>query len=234
MRFIKKSDSIPECIIEHIEECKKLGIQPPYLYKDFNHTGELREILISEQNSICCYCQRPVAGYRIEHLYPENGPDEALSKSKQLDYYNLYASCIDSQGLPPHLQYCDVAKANKIIRPFIQEENCIEFFRYNIRGEIIPNGSYWTWDEYINNEHEDGDIIDAVGCIKTLNLNCTTLVEKRRKCIDNLIKILSVKPKVEVEAMIDNWCISKKYPDFVDLCIQFIKHKYPDLEAKII
>ena len=229
MRFIKKSDSIPECIIEHIEECKKLGIQPPYLYKDFNRTGELREILISEQNSICCYCQRPVAGYRIEHLYPENGPDEALSKSKQLDYYNLYASCIDSQGLPPHLQYCDVAKANKIIRPFIQEENCIEFFRYNIRGEIIPNGSYWTWDEYINNEHDDGDIIDAVDCIKTLNLNCTTLVERRKLCIDNLITIVSKKSKDEIAALINNWATSNKYPEFIDLCLQFVRRKYPDL-----
>ena len=229
MRFIQKADSIPNCIIEFIEECKELGLQPPYLYKDFNRTHELRDILISEQNCICCYCQRSVRGYRIEHLYPENGPDENLSKSKQLDYYNLYASCIDSQGRPPHLQYCDVAKANKIIRPFIKQENCIEYFRYNISGEIIPNGSYWTWAEYINNEHEDGNIIDAVDCIKTLNLNCTTLVEKRKLCIDSLITIVSEKSKDEIGALINNWTTSNKYPDFIDLCLQFVRRKYPDL-----
>ena len=54
MRFIQKADSIPNCIIEFIEECKELGLQPPYLYKDFNRTHELRDILISEQNCICC------------------------------------------------------------------------------------------------------------------------------------------------------------------------------------
>lgn len=143
MRYINKKDTEPECLSSYKKTCHELGVQEPLLYADFNETAKLREILSEEQHNVCCYCQRPVKGFRIEHSYPENGPDMEKSKRLQLEYSNLFASCMDSQRLPKHLQYCDVAKGNHIIREFIKEQQCQSYFRYLSTGEIEPK-----WNSY--------------------------------------------------------------------------------------
>ncbi len=49
----------------------------------------------------------------------------------------------------------------------------MDFFRYNILGEIIPNGSYDQWQEYLVHKDElTVDLKDATDAINTLNLNC--------------------------------------------------------------
>ena len=229
MRYIKKKATPPDCITEYISECNSLGVPHPLLYKDFNRTKELNEVLSSEQHYICCYCQRAVKGFRIEHLYPEKGPDEKKSLELQLNYNNLFASCIDSQGKPQNLQFCDVAKGNSVIREFIKEKKCSSFFRYTLNGEIIPNGFYNTWKEYESLLSEDKDIQDAINCIKTLNLNCTTLIEYRKECIDVLIRFLSLKSLEEVQSVVNDWMSSDKYPSCFELRLQYIREKYPQI-----
>lgn len=222
MRYISKSDIEPECLSEYKAECERLGVPPPLLYKDFNRTSELRHVLCCEQHNVCCYCQRPVKGFRIEHSYPENGPDKDKSESMQLDYYNLFASCIESQGHPKELQHCDVAKGNEIIREFIKEGNCQAYFRYLSTGEIIPNGSFYTLKQYLDSTSLSQDEQDALDAIRVLNLNCHTLREDRKRCIDSLMAVLRKRSKDEWKAMIDSWLSSDVYPPYIELRIQYI------------
>ena len=230
MRYIQKKDTPPSCLTEYIEECEKLGITPPLLYKDFNRTRELRHALSIEQHNVCCYCQREVEGRtRIEHLYPENGPDKKKSEGLQLDYHNLFASCIDSMGKAPELQCCDVAKGNTLIREFIKEAECAGFFRYTINGEIIPNGTYHKWSDYENADELPKDEQDAKNCIKTLNLNCSTLVEDRKQCVDLLISFLSQSDEAKVQRKVAQWFQSQTYPSYIELRIQYIRKKYPQI-----
>lgn len=208
-------------------ECEALGVPLPLLYKDFNKTGELRRVLCREQKNVCCYCQRPVKGFRIEHAYPESSPDKEKSERLQLDYYNLFASCIDSERRPPELQYCDVAKGNEIIREFIKEKACQTYFRYLSTGEIIPNGRFFTLKDYLEATSLSQDEQDALKAIEVLNLNCHTLKEDRKQCIDLLLSELRKKSREEWSAMIDTWLSADTYPPYIELRIQYIT-KYLD------
>lgn len=125
MRYIEKKDAEPRCLSDYKAECTNLGVPEPLLYKDFNKTSELKDILCMEQHNVCCYCQRPVKGFRIEHSYPENGLDKEKSESMQLEYTNMFASCTDSQGKPQNLQYCDVAKCTQPQLPFFSRRQKI-------------------------------------------------------------------------------------------------------------
>ena len=223
MRYINKKDTEPECLSSYKKTCHELGVQEPLLYADFNETAKLREFLSEEQHNVCCYCQRPVKGFRIEHSYPENGPDMEKSKRLQLEYSNLFASCMDSQRLPKHLQYCDVAKGNHIIREFIKEQQCQSYFRYLSTGEIVPNGSFATWKEYVEATDLPKDEVDAINAINILNLNCHSLVEARKTCIMELLSLLPKRSKDEWHQKIDEWLSASTYPAFIELRLQYLK-----------
>ena len=231
MRYIEKRTP-PSCLTEYVAQCDELGVPHPLLYHDFNRTRELRSILSLEQHNVCCYCQREVEGKsRIEHLYPENGPDKEKSESLQLDYYNLFASCIDSMRKAPELQCCDVAKGNALIREFIREVDCTRYFRYTINGEIIPNGVFHTWSDYEKADALPRDVQEAKDCIVILNLNCSTLVEDRKKCIDMLILFLNQSSEDSVQHKVEQWLQSNTYPSYIELRLQYIRKKYPNIKA---
>lgn len=223
MRYIEKQQTEPTCLSEHKKECKELGLSEPFLYEDFHRTRELKSVLCLEQHNVCCYCQRPVKGFRIEHSYPENGPDPVRSKSLQLEYSNLFASCMDSQGNTPELQYCDVHKGNQIIHEFIKEEDCQQHFRYLSTGEIVPNGQYYTWKEYLESDSLTQDEQDARNAILVLNLNCHTLVDDRKKCIDSILELKEKRMKEEWQATLKSWLECETYPPYIELRIQYIE-----------
>lgn len=222
MRYIEKQQMEPACLSEYKKECRDLGVTEPFLYEGFNRTGELKNVLCCEQHHVCCYCQRPVKGFRIEHLYPKNGPDEERSKIFQLDYTNLFAVCMDSQGKPDNLRYCDVHKEDKIIREFIKEEDCQQYFRYLSTGEIVPNGKYHTWKEYLDSDILSQDEQDAKDAILVFNLNCHTLVEERKLCITVLLENLPKKSEEEWKSIKQSWLEEKTYPSYIQLRIQYI------------
>lgn len=227
MRYIKKSSTEPTCLSEYKQECKDLNVPTPLLYEDFNRTSELKRILSQEQHGVCCYCQRAVRGFRIEHSYPESSKeDPEKGKQLQLDYYNLFAACMDSQGHQPELQYCDVAKGNQIIREFIKESNplCQLHFKYLSTGEIVPHGQFSRWKEYLEAAAESLtlDEKDARRAIEVLNLNCHTLVEARKLCLTELLRLLPTKSKDEWKEMIRQWMSSSVFPDFIELRLQYI------------
>ena len=223
MRYINKQDIEPECLSTYKANCRELGVPEPLLYTGFNKTGELKKILCEEQHNVCCYCQRPVKGFRIEHSYPENGTDKEKSESLQLEYTNLFASCMDSQGFPENLQYCDVAKGNKVIREFIKETHCKSYFRYLSTGEVVPNGSFTTWKEYEEANNLTPDETDALIAIKTLNLNCPTLVSDRKLCLTELLYLLPKRSKEEWIQTIETWLSAPIFPSYIELRLQYLE-----------
>ena len=223
MRYINKQDVEPECLSSYKTKCRELGVAEPLMYRDFNETGKLKKVLCEDQHNVCCYCQRPVKGFRIEHLYPENGSNKNKSERLQLEYSNLFASCMDSQGCPRHLQYCDVAKGNIIIREFIKERHCASFFRYLSTGEVVPNGTFSTLKEYLDAPQLSADEKDALDAIKILNLNCHSLVEARKSCLTELLRLLPKRSKEEWQNEIDKWLSSSTYPAFIELRLQFMR-----------
>lgn len=223
MRYIEKGAVEPKCLAEYKLECEELGVLRPLLYKDFNRTNELRGVLSAEQHEVCCYCQRAVKGFRIEHSYPENGPDKEKSERLQLDYYNLFACCVDSLGCPKNLQHCDVSKGNEVIREFIKEKYCNRYFRYLSTGEIVPNGRFYSLSEYLESDNLSDDERDALEAIRILNLNSPTLKEDREECIDMILSLLGKKSEEEWEAIIDGWLSSGVFPSYIELRVQFIR-----------
>lgn len=207
----------------------------PLSYDEFDRKADLNKQLRKEQHGICCYCQQRIThfqgdrekGAHNEHLIPENGYEDSFEK--QMDYNNLYACCIDSQGLKKKeksLRHCGEAKGDKRIRGFIQEEACSSFFRYNNLGEIIPNGTYRQWEEYLENKDKlSQDIKDATEAIDVLNLNCHSLVAGRRKCIDCLIEQLNKLSKEEVDDIITEYEATEVYPRYLDMRLYFMRKK---------
>lgn len=232
MRYIKKTAE-PDYMTAWKELRKKA--EQPLGYNEFDKKKELNEYLRKEQRHICCYCQQriehfqgnKIGGAHNEHLVPENGPYGNFDK--QMDYHNLYACCIDSQGLKKKeksKRHCGEAKGEKLIRGFIQEEGCNGFFRYNTLGEIIPNGCYDQWKEYLVHKDElTADLKDATETIETLNLNCHSLVEDRKGDLDKLLLLLNKLCKDKVQEKITEFEQSETFQRYVDMLIYFMKQK---------
>lgn len=232
MRYIKKGNEP-----EFMTSWKKLRHQAGQnlVYNDFDKKAELNEVLRAEQHHICCYCQQrlehfqgnKVGGSHNEHLIPEYGGHGDFEK--QMDYSNLYACCIDSRGLKKkerEKRHCGEAKEDKLIRGFIQEENCSSFFRYNILGEIIPNGDYNSWADYLNHEANlSGDVKDAMEAINVLNLNCHFLKEDRKRELDALVRVISHLSKEKVNEKMRDFEGAETYPRYIDLLLFFMAKK---------
>ena len=237
MRYIKKQDRTPSIISDWVNDRQKLGLSVKYEY--FNKKKELNDILRAEQHCICCYCQRNVTHYapnynplyskkggaHNEHLYPENIPNDPISQSKQMEYTNLFACCVDSQGhkkREKHLRYCGEAKGNRIIREFIKEEECQSYFQYLSTGEIAPKGRYFTLKEYEEAEMLTKDEQDALDTIRVLNLNSHTLVEERKTCLAELLELLPKRSKDEWQKTINTWLYADIFPPYIELRLQYL------------
>lgn len=138
---------------------------------------------------------------------------------------------IEKSDTPPkcltdYISECDTLG---VPRPFIAEEHCSTFFRYTINGEIIPNGEYGRWDDYLNNILPEGDVTDAFECIKILNLNCSTLVSERKQYVDILLKYLVSHTKEDVQEKVTEWNKGETYPSYITMLTQYITRRYPDI-----
>ncbi|MDM8335841.1 hypothetical protein [Mediterranea massiliensis] len=229
MRYIRKG-SEPTCLTEFKKAQEEAGIQP--LYANFREKEPLNNLLRAEQHHICCYCQQRLThfqrdkegGAHNEHLIPQEGAEG--DTSKQLDYGNIYACCIDSRGMSANLQHCGESKHDRRIHGFIQQEDCTEYFKYNSLGEILPNGEYDTWEEY--NRHQDtlsGNIKEAYREICTLNLNCPRLRNDRRGDFFALLSIIKDMSKEEIGHIMTTWNEEEYYLRFIDMLLYFMKKK---------
>lgn len=229
MRYIKKGEE-PLSLKEWKLQQKNAGL--PLAYRDFRDKRGLNAALIKEQHGICCYCEKRLdhfqgqkeRGAHNEHLVPESGPWGEFDK--QMEYGNLYACCIESQGMPKNKTHCGEHKKDDVIYPFIQKENCVEYFRYNNLGEIIPNGDYPCWDDYLSHKSQLlGMVKEAVETIERLNLNCHSLVADRRICFDELMDWSIGKDKQAIKNKMQEFETNSVFPEFIDMRLYFMGKK---------
>lgn len=95
--------------------------------------------LIDEQGGLCCYCGNRITyeTSNIEHFKPK---DDSLFPELQLEYSNLFSSClggqIDRQTNSRFPLSCDAKKNNSIIDVCPTDPDCEEQFMYDDDGNI--------------------------------------------------------------------------------------------------
>lgn len=135
----------------------------------------LKESLYREQKHLCCYCECRLRytnnssqvkdlNAHIEHFKPKGN---RLYTHLQLDYHNLYLSCVKNVCLGDETQ-CGHKKRNDFTDTLLSslEEDCSKHFEFLLNGEIKA--------------------VDERGqeAIDVYNLNSALLKEKRRALID--------------------------------------------------
>lgn len=229
MRYIEKRDEPA-----YLTSYKQIQLQAGLFvsYQGFREKEGLNELLRGEQHHICCYCQQRLTHYNSnkegaahnEHLIPQCA--DPGDGSIELNYHNIYACCMDSRGQSKKHQHCGESKHESLIKGFIQEQTCGVHFKYNISGEILPNGSYSNWSDYVSNATTlIGEMKDAYDTINILNLNCNRLVTDRKNDITTLISLINKCTKQEVDETIVQWESENHYFRFIDALLYYMKRK---------
>ncbi len=126
--------------------------------------SEIRELLIDQQEKMCCYCE--VALKQNTDAHVEHLKDKHSNPGETFNFKNLLASC----------QHCDCCGHKKGTNYFSEmvsplDRNCQLRFTYTGNGKIIPL--------------DEADTA-AQKTINILGLNCKRLKDRRF----NLIKII--------------------------------------------
>ena len=231
MKYIAKHEE-PELLKNFKALQNEAGL--PAKYDSFGGQGNkaaLNAILREEQHEICCYCQQRIdhylgdkqTGAHNEHLVPQcTDPGDG---SIDLDYANIFACCIASQGMKKKSQHCGEAKGNKRIAGSITNPDCENLFKYNLLGEILPNGPFDDWEQYISNYRTlSQEIKVIVDEISILNLNCNSLVDERKKVIETVATWAIGQEPESVRRWLDAVELDIRYPVFFSF-IKFILKK---------
>lgn len=230
MRYIKKKRREPNSLSTYKEAQRDANLSVSY--NTFREKRGLNDVLRIEQFHICCYCQQKLSHYQgpkiggshNEHLIPQCS--DVGDGSIGLNYYNIYACCIDSQGMSELHEHCGESKHNKNIRGFIQAPDCTAFFKYNVNGEILPNGEYDDWNNYVKNAERLTDNVKAAyEEIKILNLNCNKLVNDRKNDFDMLLKWLLQSSKNDVEQKIISIESAEYFERYIDMLLYYMRKK---------
>lgn len=131
--------------------------------------NSVKQALIAEQFSLCCYCENEIANNKsschIEHLKPRKA-----TPALQLSYTNMLASC-EADG---HSAHCGHQKKNNSIPIHPLTANSVENFRFAMDGQVLPNPA--------NNQA-------AIETIKTLRLDNVRLNNFRAAALSVLDSI---------------------------------------------
>ncbi len=229
MRYISKGNE-PLFMRQWKQIQQKAGLS--LAYRDFRDKKGLNAVLRFVQHDVCCYCQKRIDHYQTpkekgahnEHLVPEKGEHGVFAK--QMDYDNLYACCVESQGMETNKTHCGEHKKDCVVFPFIQKENCNKFFRYNSLGEIIPNGEYCKWNEYKENRDQlEGMVREAADAIDVLNLNCNSLKSDRRESLEVLAAWALGKDSKAIRNKMMEFGSRHQYPEFIDMLLYFMERR---------
>jgi uncharacterized protein (TIGR02646 family) len=229
MRYIKKGKA-PSVVIDYISLRTSAGQIASY--SDFKNKEALNNLLRAEQGGICCYCMQRIdhykgtneAGSHNEHLVPQQGPHG--DPNLQMDYGNMYACCNYTKGYPVKDTFCGEHKADNPITNFIQKRDCREYFKYNILGEILPNGLLEKEEEYLAHEASlPTNQRNALNTIITLNLNQAVLKKRRQDIILGFIKqVLAMSPG-QAQTKIQQINNSPRLIPFVETVIFYLKKR---------
>ncbi|WP_165067588.1 retron system putative HNH endonuclease [Desulfovibrio sp. ZJ200] len=152
----------------------------------------LQNSLLDEQGYVCCFCgsslgkidyqgaiiQAPLSkgdnhNIRVAHIEPQS-----VNISLSLDYSNICASCDSSLDGEEH---CDIAQRAQCLPVSPLEQDCLSFFSFDILGNIYPNKDKSDNEQKMANE-----------TIKILGLQAPSLVLKRQKAINILLKAIEM------------------------------------------
>lgn len=196
MRYIEKHYDTPT-VIQHEQELASVNLDEASLLKrketeklDGNllykeqirstrcipHWKDLQAQMCQDQGGVCCYCglklQFPdTQHYSVEHVKTRSKFPELVG-----EYKNLLLSCHSSEFERAQLKetiyskkerknalHCDEFKDNKELNYSPLQADCALHFLYKLNGEV------------------KGSDKEAEEDIKTLNLNCHSLKERRRE-----------------------------------------------------
>lgn len=196
MRYVEKHFDAP-VVIQHEQELTSVNLDEASLLKrketeklDGNlfykeqirstrcipHWKDLQAQMCQDQGGVCCYCgmklQFPnTQHYSVEHVQPRSKFPELVG-----EYKNLLLSCHSSELERAQLKklihnkkerkntlHCDEFKDNKELHYSPLQADCASHFSYKLNGEV------------------KGSDKEAEEDIKTLNLNCHSLKERRRE-----------------------------------------------------
>lgn len=196
MRYVEKHFNAPSVILHeqelltaNLDEASLLkrketeGLDGNLLYKEqirstryIPHWKDLQVQMCQDQGGVCCYCglklQFPdTQHYSVEHVKPRSKFPELVG-----EYKNLLLSCHSSELERAQLKktihskkerketlHCDEFKDNKELHYNPLQADCALHFLYKLNGEV------------------KGSDKEAEADIETLNLNCYSLKERRRK-----------------------------------------------------
>jgi uncharacterized protein (TIGR02646 family) len=144
-------------------------------YDNYNDKTGLREALLGEQGSLCCYCMSRIssAKMKIEHWAAQE-----THPARQLDYRNLLGACLGGQGLARAQQSCDTHKGSLAIsiHPADPSGRCEQLIEYGSDGEI------------------DASQPDVARDLRvTLNLNTREMREARKAAMDAAVRAIARK-----------------------------------------
>lgn len=196
MRYVEKHFDAP-VVIQHEQDLTSVNLDEASLLKrketeelDGNslyreqirsteyipHWKDLQAQMCQDQGGVCCYCgmklQFPnTQHYSVEHVQPRSKFPELVG-----EYKNLLLSCHSSELERAQLKklihnkkerkntlHCDEFKDNKELHYSPLQADCASHFSYKLNGEV------------------KGSDKEAEEDIKTLNLNCHSLKERRRE-----------------------------------------------------
>ena len=167
MKQIIKSKE-PKSLTNYRASITKTDLKSLKKYEDSpkNVLDDLRKALLEEQGYICCYCmQRVDFRYtKIEHFKSRSG-----FREKQLDYNNLFISCLGGEGSSPTKQFCDTKKGDRELNYINLLTDIESKIEYKKDGYIYSN------DDDINNELND-----------ILNLNYLVSKNNRKETLRSL------------------------------------------------
>ena len=188
---------------------------------------EQKKCLIAEQGGICAYCMQKVTirNNKIEHIKPRHD----CCNSEKLSHKNMIAVC---NGISDTDKHCDTFRGN--LSPNSKQTMKINPLKkkHNYRNIIrFIDGKIKCFDRTINKEISE-----------KLNLNCDSLVEKRRKAEEGYIEGLLMKGfdgslkacKRELLRITQRKipCKKRKYDEFCTIKLNIIKDKIAIIKSK--
>ena len=144
-------------------------------YNNFTDKKTLRQHLVDEQKSLCCYCMsriRPTSDdMKIEHWQCQNN-----YSARQLDYSNLLGACPGGEGQKRPNQHCDTYKGDQplLFNPADPAFNVERLMKFPGNGKIKSDDP--NIDRQLN---------------EVLNLNHPQLVENRKSILKSFCQSLT-------------------------------------------
>lgn len=171
MRTIQKGPQ-PPCLVEYQAASRRAVPRPKFDDVLGPCKDALRQALVRDQGSVCCYCMdriradrasMKVAHWQSQHLHPD----------RVFDFANLFGACLGSKDKPRNRQHCDTYQGDRdfhtqLDHPTLRIERLV---RYTRKGRVSAPD-----DPKLNSE------IDEV-----LNLNEDDLCRKREDVLNGFL-----------------------------------------------